>query len=183
MGSTARERALALVSVLEPTDMVPCRILADLLEEMGGAPCVDAQRDEDTVAKVGRPAHPDGWTTKALAEYYDCGVSTMRGRIEAGEFGRPESAGGPSTAARRGWVVPHHQVLERDARFQGRPPVVVDTALTTAVDAVPADSGTVIGRPAPLPSLRVVRRPASSSSAVTLSLADSRRQRKAGNAL
>jgi hypothetical protein len=182
MASTARDRALALVSVLEPTDLVPCRILADLLEEMGGSPCVDAERDE-TAVEVGRPDHPDGWTTKALAEYYDCGVSTMRGRIEAGEFGQPESAGGPSKAGRRGWVVPHHQVLGRDARVQGRPALLVDIVPTAALDAVPPDCGTVTGRPAPMPSLRVVRRPASSSSAVRPPLADSRRQRKAGNAL
>jgi hypothetical protein len=182
MASNARERALALVSVLEPTDLVPCRILADLLAEMGTAPCVDAQRD-DTAAEVGRPAHPDGWTTKALAEYYDCGVSTMRGRIEAGEFGLPESEGGPCKAGRRGWVVPHHQVLARHARVQGSPAVAVDTVPTAAVDAVPADSATVSSRPAPSLSLRVVRRPASSSSVVRPSLTDARRQRKAGSVL
>ncbi len=171
MASNARERALALVSVLEPTDLVPCRILADLLAEMGAAPCVDVQRD-DTAAEFGRRAHPDGWTTKALAEYYDCGVSTMRGWIEAGEFGPPESEGGPCKAGRRGWVVPHHQVVARHARVQGSPAVAVDT--------VPTDIATVSSRPASSLSLRVVRRPASSSRVVRPSLADARRQRKGG---
>lgn len=97
MVSNARERALALVFVLKSTNLVPCRVLADLLAKMGTAPCVDARRN-DAAAEVGRLAHPDGWTTKALAEYYDCGISTMRGRIEAGEFGPPESEGGPCKA-------------------------------------------------------------------------------------
>lgn len=176
MASKARERALALVSVLEPTDLVPCRILADLLVEMGAEPSVEGERD-DTVAEFGRPPHPDGWPTKALADYYDCGVSTMRGRIEAGEFGLPESEGGPRKAGRRGWVVPHHQVLARDARVQGSVPAgAIDTVPTT-------DSAPVVSQPAPSPSLRVVRRPASSSSVVRPSLADARRQRKAGSVL
>ena len=90
MASNARDRALALVSALEPTDLVPCRILAELLAEVDAAP-----------SPVMRPLHPDGWTTKALAVYYESGVSTMRGRIEGGEFGLPETEGGPRKAGRR----------------------------------------------------------------------------------
>jgi hypothetical protein len=172
MALNARERALALVSVLEPTDLVPCRILADLLAELEATLSVAAER-ADAAAAVGRPPHPDGWSTKALAEFYDCGASTMRGRIEAGEFGLPESEGGPRKAGRRGWVVPHHQVLARDARVQGTGPGVSIT--------LPNHSVAVVTRPAPSRSLRSARRSASSPSVASASLTDLRRQRKAGS--
>lgn len=169
MPPNARERALALVSALDPTDLVPCRILAELLAEVEPAP-----------SQLGRPPHPDGWTTKALAAYYDCGVSTMRGRIEGGEFGLPESPGGPRKAGRRGWLVPHHQVLARDERVQGGARYESVTSPTTM------PSGSIVSRPAPSPPLRDPRRRVLSPSAegrravATPSLADARRQRKAG---
>ncbi len=194
MALNARERALALVSVLKPTDLVPCRVLAELLAEVGAAPSPVAveeaasapARMEALPPSIGGPPHPDGWTTTDLAEYYACGASTMRARIEAGEFGVPESEGGPRKAGRRGWIVPHHQVIARDARVQGAYqgvsviPYAEQDGVVVEEDRVVVD-GRAAGsaarrRSAPIASADF-RRPAA-----TFSLADARRQRRAGSA-
>ena len=172
MPLNARERALALISVLEPTDLVPCRLLAELLEEV-----------QDGPSPIERPPHPDGWTTKSLAAYYACGLSTMRGRIEAGEFGLPESEGGPRKAGRRGWLVPHHQVLARDARVQGEPwgastPPTAGPSATSPTRAASSPSQARVRRLASRPSSTEARR------AVGMpSLTDARRQRRSGPAV
>jgi hypothetical protein len=141
MAQNARERAIALVSVLEPSDLVPCRILAELLAEVDGGFSIN-----------GRPPHPDGWTTKALAAHYECGASTMRGRIEGGEFGVPETEGGPRKAGRRGWLVPHHQVLARDVRVRG------DANDDTVAGATTKSERNAVSRPATSSSARDARR-------------------------
>lgn len=127
MALNARERALALVSVLGPNDLVPCRLLAELLAEVEPPPSAPLS-----------PPHPDGWTTNALAAHYECGPSTMRARIEGGEFGIPESVGGPSKAGRKGWIVPHQQVLARDARVQGVDVPEATAARVAVPDTPPA---------------------------------------------
>ena len=171
MASNARDRALALVSALEPTDLVPCRILAELLAEVEAAP-----------SPVAGPPHPDGWTTKALAAYYECGVSTMRGRIEGGEFGLPETEGGPRKAGRRGWLVPHYQVLARDERVQrGLLGALIAPATVRA-------TGPFATRPEPTASVTGPRGRAASASSEkkrlvgTPSLRDARRQRSGATA-
>src|ERR1700741_179690 len=111
--SNARERALALVSALEPTDLVPCRVLAELLAEADMEAAASGRSISPGSRAGTRPPHPDGWTTRDLAHYYGCGASTLRARIETGEVGGPETEGGPRKAGRRGWVVPHQQVIAR----------------------------------------------------------------------
>lgn len=166
MPPTARERALALISALDPNDLVPCRILADLLAE-----------EDPARIQIGGPPHPDGWTTKALAAHYDCGVSTMRGRIEGGEFGMPEVPGGPRKAGRRGWLVPHHQVLARDERFFGEGRGVHVSSSTagglapTAATSTQLSSGARPCDSAPPSAARGV--------VATTSLKDARRRREA----
>ena len=195
MALNARERALALVSVLKPTDLVPCRVLAELLAEVGAAPFPVTVEDgasapvvvvEALPPSIGGPPHPDGWTTTDLAEYYACGASTMRGRIEAGEFGVPESEGGPRKAGRRGWFVPHHQVIARDGRVQGKTqgvsviPQAEHDGVVVEEDRVVVD-GRAAGSAARRPSASIApadfRRPAA-----TFSLTDARRQRRAESA-
>lgn len=122
------------------------------------------------------------WVGRSRQDALELGIAEWRrARIEAGEFGQPESAGGPTKAGRRGWVVPHHRVLERDARVQGLPALLVEPVGTGALDEIPLDGGTVMGPPVPTPSMKVSRRPTSSPPLVRPSLADLRQQRKSGN--
>ena len=103
----ARERAAALVALLEPRDPVPCHVLAELLAEVEVKPTLA----EDA------PVHPDGWTVNALASRYMCSLSSMRARVAGGEFGVAHTAGGPRIVG-RSWLVPHAAVLARDRRVQ-----------------------------------------------------------------
>jgi hypothetical protein len=165
MPPTARERALALISALDPNDLVPCRILADLLAE-----------EDPAHIQIGGPPHPDGWTTKALAAHYECGVSTMRGRIEGGEFGMPETPGGPRKSRRRGWLVPHHQVLARDERVHG------EARGANVLTPIAVSIGPTAPTPTESPSGARPRDPAPSAGGrgglATPSLKDARRRRE-----
>lgn len=119
--SSPRARAAALVGTLEP-EVLRAIVQAALLAEIPESP---AGRGDG-------PPHPDGWSCAALAARYGCSPSSMRERIAGGEFGPPDTEGGPRKRG-RGWTVPHHQVLARDQRENGPGSSSVATSITSPV--------------------------------------------------
>lgn len=106
----AIERARQLVAAAWPGSTVPVEALAEVLAEV----------DAPTATISGAP-HPYGWDVHHLGERLKKGASAIKQMIREGQFGEPETEGGPQKVDGR-WYVSDAALREHERRRAGAAP-------------------------------------------------------------